>query len=80
EFFDDSVRDAEGLTRVFGFPVLVSIPDILTPRDKARRRIVKIAAPILFVLFMVGGLAVFHYMVMDLNIFWAKVMRRIALL
>ncbi|MCP4694054.1 MAG: chain-length determining protein [Desulfobacterales bacterium] len=80
EFFDDSVRSVNGLTRAFGFPVLVSIPVILTPADKLRRRIFRIAAPVLLVVFISAGLAVFHFMVMDLNIFWAKVMRRIALL
>ena len=43
EFSDQSVRSGEALTRATGFPVLASIPEILTPRDlagkKTRRRI-----------------------------------------
>ncbi|MCG8614682.1 MAG: hypothetical protein MI802_00590 [Desulfobacterales bacterium] len=78
EFADDSVRDEDLLERFSGFPVLTSIPMILTAED--RRRIFKkrlaltastVTAGIVFVF-------LFDAYVMDLDVFWAKVVRKIS--
>ncbi len=79
EYSDSSVRSAEALALATRFPVLAGIPEIRTAGDLRRRsrwRMVKIAA---VVLVCVGGLAVFHFWIMDLHIFWAKLMRRLAI-
>ncbi len=77
EFFDDSVGDAEMLSRAFGMPVLVTIPVILTARDKIRKRLKLLAFAFFLLSLVIVGMVVFHYMVMDLNVFWAKVMRKL---
>lgn len=77
EFFDDSVGDVEMLSRTFGIPVLVTVPVILTVRDKIRRRLKVIAVVFFFLALVLAAMTVFHYMVMDINVFWAKVMRKL---
>ena len=79
EFTDDAVRNAEILTRQTGFPVLSGIPLIVTPAEAARRlmlRKVKIISAVAAIPF---AIIIFHFLVMDLDIFWAKLMRRLAL-
>jgi uncharacterized protein involved in exopolysaccharide biosynthesis len=79
EYTDSSVRSAEALSLATRFPVLAGIPEIRTAGDLRRRRqmrLMKIAAVIVV---FVGGLAVVHFWVMDLHIFWAKLMRRLAI-
>lgn len=79
EFSDDAVWSVEQLLRLSSFPVLTSIPEILIPKDITRRQVTRIAVACGVVLVIAVGLTVFHYMVMDLDIFWAKVMRRLAI-
>lgn len=79
EFFDSSVRSVEALTRDTQIPVLAGIPEIRTVHDIRRKRrwnALKLAALMVLV---VGGLTAVHVWVMDLNIFWAKLMRRLSL-
>jgi polysaccharide chain length determinant protein (PEP-CTERM system associated) len=79
EFSDDSVRNAEQLEFATKYPVLAGIPDIITSKDITRRRLKRIAWVTATVGVFIGGLVVFHLAVMDLNVFWAKLMRRLAL-
>ena len=79
EYLDQSVRSAEALARATGLTVLVSIPEILTARDLEaikRRRLVTAGSVILVALV---GIVVFHFFIMDLDVFWAKLMRRLTL-
>jgi polysaccharide chain length determinant protein (PEP-CTERM system associated) len=79
EFSDDAVRDADSLTMATRFPVLAGIPRIMTESDLAdrrRKRLVWVGGAVGAV---VLGLVVFHFFVMDLDIFWAKLMRRLAI-
>ncbi|KPJ77243.1 MAG: chain-length determining protein [Deltaproteobacteria bacterium SG8_13] len=79
ELTDSSVRNAEALSMATQFPVLAGIPEIRTAGDLRRRRrmrLVKIAA---LILICVCGLVVVHFWVMDLHIFWARLMRRLAM-
>ncbi len=77
EYADHSVRNAEALAQATSFPVLGSIPEIVTEKDMIRRKVKRYIWIILVLGVIVVGIAAFHYMVMDLNIFWAKIMRRI---
>ena len=79
EFTDDAVRNAEILTRQTGFPVLSGIPAIITPAEAARRIKVRKVKIISAVAAIPLGVIIFHFLVMDLDIFWAKLMRRLAL-
>ena len=79
EYSDQSVRSGEALTQATGFPVLVSIPEITTPQDivrkKTRRRIWIFSTILLVVL----GVVLFHFFIMDLEVFWARLMRKLAI-
>ncbi|MBW2072741.1 MAG: chain-length determining protein [Deltaproteobacteria bacterium] len=77
EFGDHSVRSAESLSLATSFPVLAVIPDIVTRKDILRRRARRAALAVTVVLVMAVGVTAFHYLVMDLNVFWAKVLRRL---
>ncbi|MGD2272965.1 MAG: GNVR domain-containing protein [Desulfobacterales bacterium] len=79
EFTDSTVRDADILSTVTSFPVLAGIPEIITSKDMRRKKIMRTIQVIGFIVVAVGGLVIFHHFVMDLDIFWAKLMRRLAL-
>jgi polysaccharide chain length determinant protein (PEP-CTERM system associated) len=79
EFTDSSVRSAEALTTATSLPVLAGIPEISTDKDIRRRKHMRNVRIIGLLFVLIGGLLVFHFLVMDLNIFWAKLMRRLAL-
>jgi succinoglycan biosynthesis transport protein ExoP len=79
EFSDDAVRSAESLTMMTEFPVLAGIPEIMTAKDIAGRRTKRLALAVGALAVVVLGLVVFHFFVMDLDIFWAKLMRKLAI-
>jgi polysaccharide chain length determinant protein (PEP-CTERM system associated) len=79
EFGDDSVKSAADLTRATAFPVLISIPEIVTPRDRLRRRLKGLAWATVVILVAAGGVVAFDRMVMDLDVFWIKVARRLTM-
>jgi capsular polysaccharide biosynthesis protein len=76
EFGDQSVRSAEALTAALALPVLGVIPEILTLKETTRtkHRAVVIAAGVAAACLV--GIVIFHFFIMDLDIFWAKLMRR----
>ncbi len=79
EYSDQSVRSGEALTRATGVPVLASIPEILTPQDvvgKRTRLKIWIFSAILLVAL---GVVLFHFFIMDLDVFWAKLTRKLPL-
>ena len=73
---DRSVRSAEELARATSFPVLAAIGEIVTRRDLGRRKVRRKMLAAGLALTMVVGVAVFNYCVMDLDVFWAKALRR----
>ena len=79
EYSDNSVRTTEELARTLRLPVLAGIPEIVTASQLAaarrRRRLVQAT----MVCMLVCGVLIFHYFVMDLDIFWIKLNRRMAL-
>jgi polysaccharide chain length determinant protein (PEP-CTERM system associated) len=77
EYGDHSVRSAEVLAQVTSFPVLATIPEIITSKDvgQSRRRRFVLATTVLVTLTV--GVLVVHFLVMDLDIFWAKLLRHI---
>jgi len=79
ETTDQTVYTAKSLAKATGSSVLVGIPEIKTKRDIVRGRIKKMSLATGLLLCVVAGLVVFHYFVMDLNVFWAKVLRRMTL-
>jgi succinoglycan biosynthesis transport protein ExoP len=79
EFSDDTVRDGDSLAAATRFPVLAGIPQIMSAKDVARNRLKLLAWAGSVAGVVALGLVVFHFLVMDLNIFWAKLMRKLAL-
>jgi polysaccharide biosynthesis transport protein len=77
---DDSVYSIDQLAQVTRIPVLGAVPEIVTDLDRAkssnRRRMILVTA----LVSMVAFLAIFHFMIMDLDVFSAKLMRRLAML
>jgi len=75
---DDTMRTPETLARGTSYPVLASIPEIVTWQEivmkKKKHRKLMIAA---FCVVLVSPL-IFHFMIMDLDIFWAKILRKAA--
>jgi hypothetical protein len=77
ELSDQSIRNPEFLFAATGMPVLASIPILISDGDRLRkrnRRFIGIGGGILL---LVIGLVSLHFFVMDLDILWIKLMRRL---
>ncbi|MBF0413335.1 MAG: chain-length determining protein [Desulfamplus sp.] len=78
EFADTSFRNAESLERATGFPVLAEIPRIITFKDRVHRTLKWSIGVVALVAIIAGGLAAFHFYVMDLNVLTVKIMNRLS--
>jgi polysaccharide chain length determinant protein (PEP-CTERM system associated) len=79
EYSDQSARTVEALAAATSATVLVGIPEIVIAEDvdqAGQKRKVWLIALVICVL---AGLAAFHFLVMDLDVLWARVMRRLAM-
>ncbi len=76
EFSDTSFRDAESLHRATGFPVLTVVPKIITSQDRTRRFMKRIILSVTVITSVVVLIVLFNNYVMDLNVVWAKIMRK----
>jgi hypothetical protein len=79
EFSDQSVRSAGQLANALGLAVLAVVPEILTAEDTAQdsrqRKEILIGVAVV----IVCAIVIFHFFVMDLDILWAKITRRMML-
>ncbi|WDP90563.1 MAG: chain-length determining protein [Desulfobacter sp.] len=78
EFSDDSVRDADTLERVTGFPVLTTIPCIITREDRVKAmkiRMIWLGSSLAALVLLVF---IFDTYVMDLDVFWSKLVRKLS--
>lgn len=77
EYSDTRVHDTETVERLAGFSVFSTIPKIVTAEDIKRTR----KKRVLVTAGTAAGIAIavllFHYLVMDLDVFWAKLIRLI---
>jgi polysaccharide chain length determinant protein (PEP-CTERM system associated) len=76
EYSDHSVRTVEELAAATQLPILAGIPVIMNRREKRRKTWKKWLTIALIVVILIGGPILFHYLFMDLEIFWGKLMRR----
>jgi polysaccharide chain length determinant protein (PEP-CTERM system associated) len=79
EFSDHAVRDSDTLVKLTGVPVLAVIPEIMNEEDmrgNSRKWFLVGSGAVALV---VVGIGIFHFLIMDLDIFWAKLMRKIAM-
>jgi polysaccharide chain length determinant protein (PEP-CTERM system associated) len=77
EFMDDTARNADDLIKAGLGPVLGGIPVLETGKEKQRSMVSRYAVAAGAVFFCVIGVIVFHYFVMDLDLLWVKVMRKV---
>lgn len=75
---DQTVRSAEELTGATGFQVLASIPEIVSDDEliaaRKKRRVYIVAA----FLGVVAAIIIFNFLIMDLDVLWAKIARKLA--
>jgi protein tyrosine kinase modulator len=79
ESSDGSVHSVRHLTDATSFPVLAMVPVIVTTRDLTKQRLQRVLAAVVGVVAIAGGVTFFHFRVMDLSVFWAKLMRHLAI-
>ncbi|MBJ6724240.1 chain-length determining protein [Geomonas sp. Red875] len=75
---DFTVRHPERLAYATSFPVLACIPEIVTWQDHALQKTQRRKRLICFVAVLVLAPVAFHFLVMDLDVFWARLLRRAA--
>lgn len=78
ESSDRSVRSPEALARATSFPVLAAIPVIVTRQEIGQRQGRRKLTTAGVVLGLVAVVVVFNFWVMDLDVFWAKLLRKVA--
>lgn len=79
ELLSDTLHTVSDITEISTAPVLGEIPVILTQKDNNRSTIRKRIIILSAVLTPGFGLALFHFFIMDLYVFWAKLMRIVVL-
>lgn len=77
EFSDSSFRGPESLERATGFPVLTSIQKIVTRQERTRRIRLRTAGVVAAITVMGLLIFLFDSYVMDLDVLWTKIMRKI---
>ncbi len=79
EFVNDTALSTEDLQHAGLVPVLGSIPWLVSAKEirKRKRHQVTVAAGVVFV--FVIGVFMFHFFVMDLDLVWIKLMRKLSL-
>lgn len=75
EFSDPRLHDREDLERLAGMPILTLIPTLETEEDRQRRRRRRAAAAAACLGCLAAALLAFHLLVMDLHVFYAKLLR-----
>ena len=78
EFSDTSFRDGDDLARATGFPVLTEVARIITPQERMKIRVKRLLTFVVVIGIIGAAVFLFHLYVMDLDVFWAKVMRRLS--
>jgi hypothetical protein len=79
EFTDTSVLDAGMLTQATSYPVLASIPFIVLESETGKKRNIWMWAGVAILIFVVCGVIIFNYFIMDLDIFWVKLLGRLGI-
>jgi len=76
EFSDYAIRGTDRLEAETRLPVLTEVPVILSPADILRRRRQRAAVAAGAAAAAVAGIVAFHFLVMDLDVLWARISRR----
>ena len=75
EYGDHCIHEPEEVERMTGLDILSVIPYVETPKERRKKmvKLVSILSGTVFIL--ISGIALFHYQVMDLYIFYEKLSR-----
>ena len=76
---DKAAYSVDALAKALSVPLVCAIPEIVTPQMVARRKRRRNVIIIATVLFLIVAVVAFHLLVMDLDVFWAKLQRRLSL-
>jgi polysaccharide chain length determinant protein (PEP-CTERM system associated) len=79
EASDKAAYTVDTLARTLSVPLLLGIPEIVSPREITRRKKRRNVIIIATVLLIIVAVVAFNYLVMDLDVFWAKLQRRLSL-
>jgi len=79
EFSDKSAHSAEDLELVTQLNVLAAIPDIVTQEDREKRKKKRKLMLIISGAAIVCGVLIFHFLIMDIDVLIARIMRRLAI-
>ena len=75
EFTDNTLRDASTLEELTGMPLFAVIPSIITAEDRMRMRRKRLTTVFGTVFGLVVVMLLFHFLVMDLYVFYARMER-----
>lgn len=76
EFSDQAIHNTADLAKISELPILVTIPDIITPLDRRKLRLKRLTWGVATLVGIGACILAFHTWVMDLDVFWAKLMRK----
>jgi succinoglycan biosynthesis transport protein ExoP len=79
EYMDHSVRTPNHLAAIAEIPVLTTVPRILTNRDRLKARRKRLLISVGSVASLVFLLIIFHFFVMDLDLFWLQILKKLEL-
>jgi hypothetical protein len=77
ELMDNAVHSPDSLTKLTGFPVLGGVPFIRTQEDEKRKRLIVFAIIGAAGILAAAAAIVFHFLVMNLEVLWAKVLQNL---
>lgn len=75
EYTDTAIRDADMLARSTAFPVLGSIPEIVTREDAAREKRKRVVIATILLLLLVSVVVLLQQLSFDMGMIWTKVMQ-----
>jgi polysaccharide chain length determinant protein (PEP-CTERM system associated) len=79
ETSDQSVHTTDALMAATSATVLAGIPEIVISEDIIRVKRQRIIWLVIITVVVLVGLVAFHFLVMDLNVLWARMLRRLAI-
>ena len=75
---DQSIRSAENLAWITDLPVLATVPTIVTGKDRLAAKKRRILLLVALVVFIVVSISIVHFFIMDLDVLWARISRKLA--
>jgi succinoglycan biosynthesis transport protein ExoP len=77
EWADQSVRNEDKLVEQIGLPVLGSVPALVSVEEYQYTLIKRSLSVVAALAVIIAGVVIFHYYVMDLDVLWAKLGRKL---